>query len=152
MSSISQTAASSGPSRATRSARIAGSVVPGRTRQSTSIVASPGMTLYLMPECTTSGLTVSRTSARRARAYIGSQATAIAASARPGSSPDSPSRMRAASAGSSAAASRRKRAMTGVRRVGPGLARRSMTAAARTAALSSRGIEPWPDVPRTAIR
>ena len=42
--------------------------------------------------------------------------------------------------------------MTGVRRVGPGLARRSMTAAARTAALSSRGMEPWPDVPRTAIR
>ena len=42
--------------------------------------------------------------------------------------------------------------MTGVIRIGPGTARRAMTAAARTAALSSRGIEPWPHVPRTAIR
>ncbi len=39
--------------------------------------------------------------------------------------------------------------MTGVSRVGPWTASRPMTAAARTAALSSRGIDPWPHVPRT---
>ena len=42
--------------------------------------------------------------------------------------------------------------MTGVIRIGPGTANRSMTAAASTAALSGRGIEPWPHVPRMAIR
>ena len=42
--------------------------------------------------------------------------------------------------------------MTGVIRVGPGTASRRITSAARTAALSSRGMEPWPQVPRTAIR
>ena len=42
--------------------------------------------------------------------------------------------------------------MTGVTRTGPGAASRSTTRAARTAALSSRGIEPWPQVPRTWIR
>ena len=59
-----------------------------------------------------------------------------------GSSPASASSIVPASSGRAAAASSRKRAMTGVIRVGPGTARRSMTAAARTAALSSRGIEP----------
>ena len=39
--------------------------------------------------------------------------------------------------------------MTGVTVIGPGAARRSTTRAASTAALSSRGIEPWPHVPRT---
>ena len=87
--------------------------------------ASPGMTLYLMPGVDdVRADRVAQRAPAAARAYIGSQATAIAASARPGSSPDSPSRMRAASAGSSAAASSRKRAMTGVTRVGPGTARR----------------------------
>ena len=38
--------------------------------------------------------------------------------------------------------------MAGVSRGGPWTASRSMTRAARTAALSSRGIEPWPHVPR----
>ena len=42
--------------------------------------------------------------------------------------------------------------MTGVIRIGPGIASRRITSAARTTALSSRGIEPWPHVPRTAIR
>ena len=42
--------------------------------------------------------------------------------------------------------------MTGVRRMGPGVASRSMTAAARTAALSARGMDPWPHVPVMWIR
>ena len=42
--------------------------------------------------------------------------------------------------------------MTGVIRTGPGTASRSMTSAARTAALSSRGIEPWPQLPVTWMR
>ena len=133
-------------------ARIAGSVVPGRTRQSTSTTASPGMTLYLNPAWTTSGLIVSRSSARTARAYIGSQATERAASARFESSPDRARSTSAASDGNSDAARSRARAITGVIRIGPGTARRAMTAAASTAALSSRGIDPWPCVPRMAIR
>ena len=42
--------------------------------------------------------------------------------------------------------------MTGVMRTGPGAARRSIARAARTAALSARGIEPWPHVPVTWMR
>ena len=42
--------------------------------------------------------------------------------------------------------------MTGVIRIGPGTASRSMMRAARTAALSARGMEPWPHVPVTAMR
>jgi hypothetical protein len=42
--------------------------------------------------------------------------------------------------------------MTGVNRIGPGAASRVTIAAASTAALSSRGIEPWPHVPLTWIR
>ncbi len=58
----------------------------------------------------------------------------------------------AASTGSAAAAASRKRAMTGVIRTGPGSASRSIARAARTAALSARGIEPWPHVPVMWIR
>ena len=42
--------------------------------------------------------------------------------------------------------------MTGVTRLGPGGASLAITSAARTAALSWRGIEPCPQVPRTVIR
>ena len=42
--------------------------------------------------------------------------------------------------------------MTGVSRVRSGSARLAITAAARTTALSSRGIEPCPQVPLTWIR
>ena len=42
--------------------------------------------------------------------------------------------------------------MTGVIRIGPGTASRSMMPAAMTAALSSRGMEPWPQFPRTWMR
>ena len=82
------------------------------------------MTLYLIPAWITSGLIVSRRSARRARAYIGSQAAASAASARDRSSPVSARSRAAASGGRAAAASSMKRAMTGVMRVGPGTASR----------------------------
>ena len=54
--------------------------------------------------------------------------------------------------GSSADAISNRRCMTGVRRAGSKGAMRVMTSAARTAALSSRGMEPWPQVPRTRIR
>ena len=54
------------------------------------------------------------------------------------------------------AGARRRRArnasITGVGRGAPGTARRVTAVAARTAALSSRGIEPWPHVPWTVSR
>ena len=53
--------------------RMSSSVVPGSSRQSSSIVASPGITLYFTPAWMMFGLTVSRRSARITRAGIGSQ-------------------------------------------------------------------------------
>ncbi len=44
------------------------------------------------------------------------------------------------------------RVMTGVIRIGPATASRSTISAARTAAFSGRGIEPWPHVPLTWMR
>ena len=138
-----------GPSRSTSSARIAGSVVPGRTRQSTSTIGVAGDDVVLdagvddvradrVAEQRPEGPRVHRVAGRR-EGRLGAPRVVARRGAR---------RIAAASAGSSAAARSRKRAITGVRRIGPGTARRSMTAAARTAALSSRGIEPWPHVPR----
>ena len=106
-----------------------------------------------MPAWTTSGLMVSRSSARRARAYMGSQATARAASA--------PARVVARQGAQELARLVRQLGRGEVEEAGhhraspasdPGTARRSMTAAASTAALSSRGIEPWPHVPLIAMR
>ena len=53
--------------------------------------------------------------------------------------------------GSAAAASSRNRSTVAVRRTGPGTASRETTAAARTAALASRGMDPWPGSPWTVL-
>ena len=127
-------------------------VVPGSGRMSTSTVASPGMTLYFIPAWMTSGLNVSRMTARRIRAWIGSHSAPIASSARRGSSPVAASRSRRWSSPSAALTSSSSRRTTGVIRGSPGVARRRTTSAARTAALSSRGSDPWPCVPVTWIR
>ena len=50
------------------------------------------------------------------------------------------------------AAPRKNSAIVAVSRGGPWTLSRATIWAARTAALSSRGIEPWPHVPRTLIR
>ena len=128
-------------------------VVPGRVRQSISIIASPGITLYFTPARMMSGLMESRRSARMARAYIGSHAVRMAASLRRGSVSSAMVATNAArSGGSSARTPSRNSRITGVRRGSPGMARRRTTSAAMTAALSSRGMEPWPQVPWTWIR
>ena len=107
-----------------------------------------------MPAWTMSGLRVSRIRARKARAYIGSHSRVDGRVGRrrvqlAGSDP---AQDRGALAGSASAAASRKRVITGVMRIGPGVARRSIARAARTAALSSRGMDPWPHVPVMWIR
>ncbi len=127
------------PSRARTSSRMSPSVVPGSVRQSTSITASPGMTLYLIPAWIVPGLMVSRRSARTARAYMSSHSRLTAASARRGSSSEI-ARARAAASGGRAASIPSSRARIGaVMRGSPGEARRRIASAARTIALSSRG-------------
>ena len=140
MSSIVQAGSRSGAdARAPARPASSGSVVPGRTRQSTSTTASPGMTLYLTPAWMTSGLTrvaderpqgprVHRVAQRR-RAPASASGPSLAAQ-RSGAGP-----RRRVRAGAAAAASR-NRLMTGVRRIGPGTASRSTIRAASTAALS----------------
>ena len=111
------------------------------------------MTLYLIPAWITSGLMVSRSSARMARAYIGSHRARRAASLRRGSSPP----IAATSAGLGGRQcgpipSSNRRIDAGQARLagaGPGV---TTASAAMTAALSSRGIDPWPHVPWTVIR
>ena len=104
---------------------MSSSVVPGRTRQSISTVASPGMTLYFTPAWMIVGLTVSRRSARTTRACIGSQRASSAASPSRGSSLARARRSRACSRvellGDAAS---RNVSITGVGRGGPWTARR----------------------------
>ena len=132
--------------------RMSSSVVPGRTRQSSSTVASPGITLYFTPAWTMFGLIVSRRSALMTRAEIGSQVASSDVSPTRGSSLASARIIRAASASTRSATPRRNACMTGVGRGGPWTASRAIAAAARTAALSSRGMEPWPQAPWTVRR
>ena len=66
---------------ASRASELLADVARGRAgsgRMSTSTVASPGMTLYFIPAWMTSGLNVSRMTARRIRAWIGSHSAPIA--------------------------------------------------------------------------
>ena len=130
------------PMRAISSSRASPSVVPGRVRQSTCTSASPGITLYLMPACMIVGLNVSRSSASSMRAYAGSQAARSAAADRRGSSPTIAAMSAAWSGGRAAPTSASSRRTTGVGRGSLGTAMRVTTWAARTSALSSRGIEP----------
>ena len=137
--------------RARTSSRMSASVVPGSVRQSISITASPGMTLYLMPAWTTSGLIVSRRRARRARAYIGSHSAHGGVGAARVVAADRADQRRGLRRQATATTIEERR-IGAVSRGSPGEARRRMASAARTAALSSRGIEPWPHVPWTEMR
>ena len=87
-----------------------------------------------------------------ARADIGSHRASRAASARRGSSLARARRTRAGSPSRLSAAPRKNSAIVAVSRGGPWTLSRATIWAARTAALSSRGIDPWPHVPRTEIR